>query len=83
MMNRKEDLVSDWHSEDVIRELHKRGLSLAELSRRNGYAAGSLKSVLRTKCRSYQEIVAAALEVAPEDIWPSRYQTKSYMRKAS
>ncbi|EFF4547332.1 helix-turn-helix domain-containing protein, partial [Escherichia coli] len=34
-------------------------------------------------CRPYQQIIADALGVSPEEIWPSRYQVKSYMRKAS
>ncbi|EEX6963022.1 DNA-binding protein, partial [Escherichia coli] len=48
-----------------------------------GYSRDSLKSVLRTPCRPYQQIIADALGVSPEEIWPSRYQVKSYMRKAS
>lgn len=82
-MSQKEDLHADWHPEDIKAELHKRGLSLAELGRRNGYADGSFKSVLRTKSKPPQQIVACALGVPPETIWPSRYQTESYMRKAS
>lgn len=83
MTNRNEDLRADWHPEDIKSKLHKRGLSLSELGRRNGYASGSLKSVLRSPCRPYQKIVADALGVAPEDIWPSRYQSESYIQKAS
>lgn len=83
MMSRKEDLITDMHPEDIKAEIHKRGLSFAELGRRNGYASGSLKGVLRAPCESYQQIVADALGRPPETIWPSRYQTKSYMRKAS
>ncbi|MGX5053153.1 helix-turn-helix domain-containing protein [Enterobacter asburiae] len=87
-MSRKEDLPADWHPddmhpEDIKAEIRKRGLSLSELSRRNGYAEGSLKSVLRTKSKPYQQIVADALGVSPEDIWPSRYRVKSYIRKGS
>jgi Ner family transcriptional regulator len=83
MMNRKEDLHVDMHPEDIKSELHKRGLSLAELGRRNGYSAGSLKSVLRTPSKPQQQIVAEALGISPEVIWPSRYKTESYMRKVS
>lgn len=83
MMNRKEDLPADWHPEDIKSKLHKLGLSLSELGRRHGYAAGSLKSVLRSPCRPYQQIVADALGVSPKEIWPSRYQSESYMQKVS
>ncbi|ORM62020.1 DNA-binding protein [Pantoea rodasii] len=82
-MNQKEDLVADWHPEDIKANLHKRGLSLAELGRRNGYAEGALKSVLRTPSKPQQRIVAEALGISPEIIWPSRYKTESYVRKVS
>ncbi|MFN1148659.1 transcriptional regulator [Serratia liquefaciens] len=87
-MSQKEDLRADWHSEDMHPEdikakLHKIGLSFAELGRRHGYAGGSFKNVLRTKSHPPQQIVADALGCRPEEIWPSRYKTASYMRKAS
>lgn len=82
-MSQKEELGVDWHPEDIKSKLHKRGLSFSELGRRNGYAPGSLKTVLRTPCKPYQRIVADALGVAPEIIWPSRYQAESYIQKAS
>lgn len=83
MMSQKEDLCVDWHPEIIKAEIHKRGLSLRALSLRAGYSKDSLKTVLRTPCRPYQEIIADALNVSPETIWPSRYKTESYMRKAS
>ncbi|MNV34430.1 DNA-binding transcriptional regulator Nlp [compost metagenome] len=87
-MSQKEDLRADlppedMHPEDIKAKIHKLGLSLAELGRRHGYASGSLKSVLRTPCEPQQQVVANALGCRPEEIWPSRYKTASYMRKAS
>ncbi|HCC3328771.1 TPA: helix-turn-helix domain-containing protein [Salmonella enterica] len=82
-MSRKEDPGVDWHPEIIKAEIHKRGLSLRALSVEAGYSKDSLKSVLRTPCKPYQQIVADALGVSPEVIWPSRYLTDSYMRKAS
>ncbi|AHE69228.1 regulator for maltose metabolism [Enterobacter ludwigii] len=82
-MSRKEDPGVDWHPEIIKAEIHKRGLSLRVLSVEAGYSKDSLKSVLRTPCKPYQQIVADALGVSPEVIWPSRYLTDSYMRKAS
>ncbi|EOO2861027.1 transcriptional regulator, partial [Escherichia coli] len=69
--------------EIIKARLHMAGLSLRSLSLKAGYSRDSLKSVLRTPCRPYQQIIADALGVSPEEIWPSRYQVKSYMRKAS
>ncbi|ECJ2353590.1 TPA: helix-turn-helix domain-containing protein [Salmonella enterica subsp. enterica serovar 28:e,h:z6] len=57
------------------RRSHKRGLSFRSLSLQAGYSKDSLKSVLRTPCKAYQQIVADALGVEPETVWPSRYQT--------
>ncbi|WP_140918684.1 helix-turn-helix domain-containing protein [Limnobaculum xujianqingii] len=73
-MKRKEDLNADWHPADIKAALEKRGLTLRQLSVQAGYAEDSLKSVLRTPCRPYQQIVASALDVPPDVIWPSRYQ---------
>ncbi|MBV2075245.1 helix-turn-helix domain-containing protein [Klebsiella pneumoniae] len=81
-MGRNEDLNADWHPETIKAEIHKRGLSLRTLSLQAGYSKDSLKSVLRTPCKPYQQIVADALGVSPEIIWPSRYRTSSYVNKA-
>ncbi|EEV1312900.1 DNA-binding protein [Escherichia coli] len=82
-MSRREVLDHDWPPEIIKARLHMAGLSLRSLSLKAGYSRDSLKSVLRTPCRPYQQIIADALGVSPEEIWPSRYQVKSYMRKAS
>lgn len=83
MMKQNEDRCADWHPEIIKAEIHKRGLSFRALSLQAGYSRDSLKSVLRTPCKPYQRIIADALGVEPETIWPSRYQTESYMQKAS
>ncbi|ECK3804138.1 hypothetical protein FRK02_22480 [Salmonella enterica] len=49
-------------------EIHKRGLSFRTLSLRAGYSKDSLKSVLRTPCKTYQQVVADTLGVEPETI---------------
>ena len=82
-MSRREVSDHDWPPEIIKARLHMAGLSLRSLSLNAGYSRDSLKSVLRTPCRPYQQIIADALGVSPEEIWPSRYQVKSYMRKAS
>ncbi|MCX9039352.1 helix-turn-helix domain-containing protein [Citrobacter portucalensis] len=80
-MTRNEALHVDWHPETIKAEVHKRGFSFRSLSLKNGYSKDSLKSVLRTPCRPYQQIVADALGVDPETIWPSRYKTVGYVNK--
>lgn len=83
MMSKKEDMCTDWHPEIIKAEIHKRGLSFRLLSLQAGYSKDSLKTVLRTPCKTYQKIIGEALGVEPETIWPSRYKIKSYIRKAS
>lgn len=83
-MRRKEDQNADWHPADIKAALEKRGLTLRQLSVQAGYAEDSLKSVLRTPCRPYQQIVAKALDVPPDVIWPSRYQgSRCFSRKVA
>ncbi|WP_415209742.1 helix-turn-helix domain-containing protein [Sodalis sp. (in: enterobacteria)] len=60
-MSQKEDQYVDWHPEIIKAEIHKRGLSLRALSLEAGYSKDSLKTILRTPCRPYQQIIANAL----------------------
>ncbi|MFH2504007.1 helix-turn-helix domain-containing protein [Klebsiella indica] len=80
-MSRDKDHSVDWHPETIKAEIHKLGLSFRVLSVQAGYRPDSLKSVLRTPCRPYQQIVADALGVTPETIWPSRYTVNSYVNQ--
>ncbi|EAU5655750.1 transcriptional regulator [Salmonella enterica] len=64
---------TDWPSADIKAELEKRGVSLRELSRRNGLSAQTIGNALRYKYPKAQRIIAEAIGVPPEEIWPSRY----------
>ena len=64
----------DWKPIDIKYALHKKGLSLRKLSRDNGYQNPN------SVCKAFQKpwpkaegIIAKALGVKPEIIWPSRY----------
>ncbi|EMF0718187.1 helix-turn-helix domain-containing protein [Citrobacter freundii] len=59
----------DWHSADIIAALKKRGTSLAALSREAGLASSTLS---RSWPRG-DKLIADALGISPEIIWPSRY----------
>ena len=63
----------DWHGADVIAALHKKGLSLASVSRANGLSSSTLGNVLHRQWPRGELIVANALELEPQEIWPSRY----------
>lgn len=64
-MKRNEDINTDWHPADIKAALEKRDLTFRQLSVQAGYSKDSLKSVLRTPCRPYQQIVADALGFNP------------------
>ena len=64
---------SDWHKFDIIISLWRRGTSLQRLSRQNHYHRNTLCNVLRHPWPKAERIIAEALGVPPEQIWPSRY----------
>ncbi|EBA9592290.1 transcriptional regulator [Salmonella enterica] len=64
---------SGLHRSYIVAELHKRGLSLAELGRRNGLSMHTLKNALDKPYPRAESIIAEAIELSPEKIWPERY----------
>ncbi len=65
--------MTDWHRADIIAALKKRGTSVTALSRENGLAPSTLSNTLRSSWPKGERIIAAAIGVDPEQIWPSRY----------
>ena len=65
--------AQDWHPADVLAALKKRGHSLAGLSVANGYHPTAAGKALKQPWPAMENIVAAALAVTPQSIWPSRY----------
>jgi Ner family transcriptional regulator len=63
----------DWHPADVLAALKKRGHSLSGLSMANGYHPTAAGKALKQPWPAMEKIVAAALAVTPQEIWPSRY----------
>ncbi|EAM4774980.1 transcriptional regulator [Salmonella enterica] len=66
-------MQQDWHSADIIAGLRKRGTSLAALSRKSGLASSTLANALIRHWPKGERLIAEALGIAPEQIWPSRY----------
>ncbi|WP_217479346.1 helix-turn-helix domain-containing protein [Enterobacter chuandaensis] len=66
-------MQQDWHPADIIAGLRKRGTSLAALSRQAGLASSTLANALNRRWPKGERLIAEALGVAPEQIWPSRY----------
>lgn len=61
----------DWHPADVIAALKKRGVSLRQLAKQNGYS--HIDRVLTSPWLGAEKIVADALGKKPNELWPSRY----------
>ncbi|EAW1760572.1 transcriptional regulator [Salmonella enterica subsp. enterica] len=64
----------DWHSADIIAALKKRGTSLSAVSRKSGLASSTLANALIRQWPKGERLLAEALGIAPEQIWPSRYR---------
>lgn len=66
--------LEDWHRQDISAEIRKRGISVAELARRNGYSnPATFYNVFKLPYPKVERIVADFLGVEPQVIWPSRY----------
>jgi len=63
----------DWHSADIIAALKKRGTTLSAVSREAGLASSTLANTLIRRWPKGERLIAEALGVPPEQIWPSRY----------
>ncbi|RKS84451.1 Nlp family transcriptional regulator [Orbus hercynius] len=67
----------DWHSADIIAALKKKGTTLSAESRKAGYATSTLANALARPWTKGEIIIANALGIGPEHIWPSRYLNKA------
>ncbi len=72
-VNTSSELPADWHPADILAALKKRGHSLAGLSVSNGYHPTAAGKALKQSWPAMERLVATALGVAPQTIWPSRY----------
>jgi Ner family transcriptional regulator len=76
-MSRPDNTTSpDWHPADVLAALKKRGHTLAGLSVENGYHPTAAGKALRHPWPAMEAIIAAALGLPPQLVWPSRYDAE-------
>lgn len=72
--HQKKASQGDWHPADVMAALHKVGWSLRQLALEHGYTSNNVLSIaMRRPYPKCERIIADALGVKPERIWPSRY----------
>ncbi|EAW1719342.1 transcriptional regulator [Salmonella enterica subsp. indica] len=60
----------DWHPADIIAAFRKKNTSLAAQSRQAGLSSSTLANALTRSWPRGEKIIAAALGIAPEKIWP-------------
>lgn len=68
----------DWHPADIIAGLRKKGTTLAAVSRKAGLSSSTLANALTRRWPKGERLIAEALGVAPEQIWPSRNRKTEY-----
>lgn len=74
----KKTALADWHRADVVAALRKAGWTVRKLAAHHGYAShGALTSALGRPYPKAQRLIAEAIGVAPEAIWPSRYERRA------
>lgn len=72
----------DLHPAEIVAKLHMAGLSIRSLSIANGLHPNTLADTIRRRYPRGERIIARALQMKPEDIWPSRYPKRPRKRKA-
>jgi Ner family transcriptional regulator len=70
----------DWHPADVIAALRKRNTSLRQLAIKYQYS--HIQRVLTSPWLAAEQIVAKALGLEPEQIWPTRYANPKERKRA-
>ncbi|STY90302.1 helix-turn-helix domain-containing protein [Moraxella bovis] len=63
----------DWHQADIVASLKKAGTNLSALSEQHGFSRSCLRNALYRRYPKAERIIAQAIGVTPEEIWPSRY----------
>lgn len=77
----KKPVPQDWHNADIVAALWKRGTSLRKLARVHGLSPTALTVSLQRSWPRAQRIIAEAIGVAPQEIWPSRYEPDGTPKK--
>ncbi|MEN5016638.1 helix-turn-helix transcriptional regulator [Erwinia sp. Eh17-17] len=73
---RKKHAAKDWHREEIKCAIRLKGYSIAALSRAHGLAGGTLANALMRPWPKGEKIIAHAIGIEPEEIWPTRYEMR-------
>ena len=75
-MEQKNAENRDWHRADVVAALRKKGWTVRALSIEAGLAPDTLRCALQFSYPKGERIIAAAIGIKPEEIWPSRFEAR-------
>lgn len=70
--------AEDWHRADIVAAVRKAGWSLRKLSIEAELSPGALNNALDRPWPKAERIIAAAIGVEPETIWPNRYAKRHF-----
>lgn len=71
----------DWHPADIIAAPHKRGTSMAAISREAALASPTLANALSRPWPKGKWLIDRAINIHPAEIWPSRYKKEGELRQ--
>lgn len=71
--NTKKPINIDWHPADIVAALRKKGHSLRQLSKNNGYSPTTISRAMVGRSIKAEQLIAEAIGVEAMAIWPSRY----------
>ncbi|EEX3085223.1 helix-turn-helix domain-containing protein [Escherichia coli] len=63
----------DWSAMAIQTALKNKGIDLPSLEKAQGLKPGSMRNVFYRPCSKYEQVIARAVGVTPDVIWPSRY----------
>ena len=66
-----------WHPADIGAALKKCGWSLRRLSVHHGYSPTVVENAIRRSWPRGERLIAEAIGVPPEEIWPERYAARA------
>lgn len=70
-MNQRPSPALDWPG--IVAAVHRQGMTLTELAKRNGLPAAACRKVLSQGHFKAQKVIADFLGYKPEELWPDRY----------
>ena len=71
----------DWHKADIKAALEKAGFTLRGLARSKGMSPNYFVYCLAVPSPKAQALLAQAIGLPPQDIWPSRYEPDGSPRR--